>query len=149
MSRIHIRGFCNAEQLLTHQKMHRCSQRKRPAKIVKFIFRKGLDFLSFLWYVVVLTEKEAQAMKSIIKELWHGNIMPPEDSRQNTPEMKQLLEYISRHNDDLQKSMTDEQKEIFEKFHDCWSEYAELSDEAIFTYAFKLGMQVAIETLIA
>ena len=42
-------------------------------------------------------------MKSIIKELWHGNIMPPEDSRQNTPEMKQLLEYISRHNDDLQK----------------------------------------------
>ena len=26
--------------------------------------------------------------------------MPPEDGRQNTPEMKQLLEYISRHNDD-------------------------------------------------
>ena len=36
--------------------------------------------------------------------------MPPEDSRQNTPEMQQLLEYISRHNDDLLKTMTDEQK---------------------------------------
>ena len=58
--------------------------------------------------------------------------MPPEDGRQNTPEMQQLLEYISRHNDDLLKSMTDEQKEIFEKFHDCWSEYASLSEETLF-----------------
>lgn len=51
-------------------------------------------------------------MKSMIKELWCGNIMPPEDSRKNTLEMKQLLEYISRHNDDLLKTMTDEQKKI-------------------------------------
>ena len=84
-------------------------------------------------------------MKSIIKELWRGNIMPPEDGRQNSPEMAQLLEYISRHNDDLQKTMTDEQKQIFEKFHDCWSEYASLSDEALFEYAFRLGAQLAME----
>ncbi len=86
-------------------------------------------------------------MNSILKELWCGNVMPPEDSRHNTPERKQLLEYISLHNDDLQKTMTDEQKEIFEKFQDCWSEYASLSDEALFEYAFKLGMQIAIEVL--
>ena len=55
-------------------------------------------------------------MKSMIKELWRGNIMPPEDSRHNTPEMKQLLEYISRHNDDLLKTMTDEQKEFLRNF---------------------------------
>ena len=61
--------------------------------------------------------------------------------------MQQLLEYISRHNDDLLKTMTDEQKEIFEKFHDCWSEYASLADEALFEYAFKLGMQIAIDVL--
>ncbi len=84
-------------------------------------------------------------MKSIIKELWRGNIMPPEDGRQNSPEMAQLLEYISRHNDDLQKTMTDEQKAIFEKIHDCWSEYASLSDEALFVYAFRLGAQLAME----
>lgn len=71
-------------------------------------------------------------MKSMIKELWRGNVMPPEDSRHNTPEMKQLLEYTSRHNDDLLKTMTDEQKEMFEKYYDCWSEYASFSNEAIF-----------------
>lgn len=54
---------------------------------------------------------------------------------------------MARHHDDLLKTMTDEQKEIFEKFDDCWSEYASYAEEAIFTYAFKLGMQIAIETL--
>lgn len=64
-------------------------------------------------------------MRSIINELWHGNIIPQEDSRTNSKEMK----------------------ELFEKFHDCWSEYMSLGEAAIFTYAFKLGMQIAIETL--
>ena len=36
---------------------------------------------------------------------------------------------------------------FFEKFHDCWSEYMSLAEAAIFEYAFKLGMQIAIETL--
>ena len=86
-------------------------------------------------------------MKSMIKELWHGNINPQTDSRNNSPEMKELMEYMARHYDDLFKSMTDEQKEIFEKFEDCWGEYASYAEEAIFEYAFKLGMQIAIETL--
>ena len=86
-------------------------------------------------------------MKSMIKELWHGNIIPREDSRTNSKEMKKLLGYMARHHEELEKSFTDEQKETFEKFHDCWSEYAILSDEAIFEYALKLGVQIAIESL--
>ena len=61
--------------------------------------------------------------------------------------MKELMEYMARHHDDLLKTMTDEQKEIFEKSHDCWDEYVSLAEAAIFEYAFKLGMQIAIETL--
>ena len=86
-------------------------------------------------------------MKSMIKELWYGNITPQDDSRNNSPEMKKLIEYMSWHHDDLLKTMTDEQKEIFVKFDDCWSEYASYAEEAIFAYAFRLGMQIAIETL--
>ena len=104
-----------------------------------------LDFLSLLWYVVMLTEKEDKCMKSMIKELWHGNIIPGEDSRNNSKEMKELLGYMARHHEDLERTFTDEQKEIFEKFEDCWGEYASYAEEAIFTYAFKLGMQIAIE----
>ena len=86
-------------------------------------------------------------MKETIEELWHGNIIPQEDSRTNSPEMKELLSYMARHHEDLEKSFSDEQKEIFEKFHDCWSEYASLAEEAIFAYAFKLGGRLMLETL--
>ena len=86
-------------------------------------------------------------MMSIIQELWHGNIISQEDSRNNTKEMKELLGYMSRHHEDLEKSFNAEQEEVFEKFHDCWSEYMSLAEATIFEYAFKIGMQIAIETL--
>ena len=64
-------------------------------------------------------------MKNIINELWHGNIIPQEDSRTNSKEMKELLEYMARHHEDLAKTFTDEQKEIFERFHVAKSETIE------------------------
>jgi len=54
---------------------------------------------------------------NIIKELWHGNIIPGEDSRNNSKEMKEPLGYMARHHEDFEKTFTDEQKEIFDKFH--------------------------------
>ena len=83
-------------------------------------------------------------MKGIIEELWRGNIIPHEDSRTNS---KEQMSYITRHQEELMATPTDEQKEIFEKFHDCWSEYASLAEEAIFAYAFKLGANLMLETL--
>ena len=86
-------------------------------------------------------------MKETIEELWHGNIIPQEDSRTNSSEMKELLSYMARHHEDLEKSLSDEQKETFEKFHDCWSEYMSLAEKAIFVYAFKLGAKLMLESL--
>ena len=56
---------------------------------------------------------------SLIKELWHENINPQEDSRNDSPEMKEFMEYMAQLHYDLLKMMTDEQNEIFEKFEDC------------------------------
>ena len=86
-------------------------------------------------------------MCKMIEELWHGNISPQTDSRNNSPEMKQLMEYIARHHDDLLKTLNEEQKETFKKFDDCWSEYMSLAEKAIFTYAFKLGAKLTYEAL--
>ena len=59
--------------------------------------------------------------------------------------MKALMEYMAGHHDDLLKTMTDEQKEIFEKLEDCWGEYASYAEEAIFEYAFRLGARLTME----
>ena len=74
-------------------------------------------------------------------------MLPQEDRRNNSKEMKELMGYMARHHENLFHTLTDEQKVIFEKFTDCWGEYEGLVEEAIFTYAFKLGMRMAIETL--
>ena len=87
-------------------------------------------------------------MKSIINELWHGNIVPQEDSRNNTKEMKELISYRAGYEEDLDKLLTEEQKAIFEKYQDCWNEYVSLAEAAVFEYAFKLGAKLTHEALI-
>ena len=83
----------------------------------------------------------------LLKELWHGNIVLQEDSRNNSGEMKELMGYIARHSEDLEKLLNDEQREIFDKFRECWNEYVSLAEAAIFEYAFKLGARLTFESL--
>ena len=52
---------------------------------------------------------------------------------------------MARHHDDLLKTLNDEQKDIFEKFDDCWSEYTSYAEAAIFEYAFRLGAKLTME----
>ena len=86
-------------------------------------------------------------MGKAINDLWHGNIVPQEDSRTNSKEMKELMGYIARHSEDLEKLLNDEQREIFDKFRECWNEYVSLAEAAIFKYAFKLGSRLIYEAL--
>ena len=85
-------------------------------------------------------------MKSIIQKLWYGNIIP-QDALSNTKEMKTLLGTMAEHYANLEKNMTEDQKDIFEKFQESWNQYASLSEEIVFEYAFKLGMKLAVEGL--
>ena len=55
--------------------------------------------------------------------------------------------YIARHSEDLEKLLNDEQREIFDKFRECWNEYVSLAEAAIFEYAFKLGSRLIYEAL--
>lgn len=82
---------------------------------------------------------------NIIEELWYGNIDPLNGGLFKSAEMKELIQYIARHRDDLEKTLTDEQKEIFGKFDDCNSELNRLSETSIFECGFKLGARLLIE----
>ena len=86
-------------------------------------------------------------MKSILEELFYGNVCPNTDCRNQDKETKQLMEYIADHHSALNETLTDKQKELFEKFNDCYDELTDINEREIFTYAFKLGMMIAIEVL--
>ena len=86
-------------------------------------------------------------MKSILEELFYGNICPNTDCRSNDEQTKELMVYIANHHNALKGELTDKQKEILEKFDDCWNELTDINEREIFVYAFKLGARIAIEIL--
>ena len=86
-------------------------------------------------------------MKSILEELFYGNICPNTDCRGNDEQTKALMVYIADHHNALKSELTDKQKEILEKFDDCCNELMDINERKIFVYAFKLGARIAIEVL--
>ena len=87
-------------------------------------------------------------MKSILEELFYGNVCPNTDCRGDGKEVKELMGYVASHHDNLLKTLNDEQKEILEKFNDCYDELTDINEREIFVYAFRLGMRIAIEVLL-
>ena len=45
------------------------------------------------------------------------------------------------------KYLNIKQKELLEKFDDCYGEFTDISEREVFVYAFRLGARVAIEVL--
>ena len=87
-------------------------------------------------------------MKSILEELFFGNVCPHTDCRSKDKCTKELMGYIADHHSALNETLTDKQKELFEKFNDCYDELADINEREIFVYAFRLGARITIEVLL-
>ena len=86
-------------------------------------------------------------MRSVLEELFYGNICPNTDCRSHDKETKQLMGYIADHHDNLLSTLNDQQKEILEKFDDCYAELTDINEREIFVYAFRLGARIAIKAM--
>ena len=87
-------------------------------------------------------------MRSVLEELYYGNICPSADSGSKGEQARQLMDYIADHHESLSKTLSEEQKEILEKFDDCYSELTDINERELFVYAFRLGARIAIEVLL-
>ena len=83
-------------------------------------------------------------MRSILEELFYGNICPNIDCRSHDKETEQLMGYIADHHDNLLSTLNDQQKEILEKFDDCYNELTDINERELFAYAFKLGARIML-----
>lgn len=86
-------------------------------------------------------------MRNLIEELWYGRLKPFEKCISASDDAKELDDYIARHKRALSENMTDEQKVVFEKLIDCYEELNDINERLIFTYGFKLGAQLVLETV--
>ena len=81
---------------------------------------------------------------STLQELWYGNIRPNED-KVISDEEKRLMELIARHHETLSSSLKNEDLDVFEKYADCFTEYASLIEAQAFETGFKLAVKLMKE----
>ena len=88
-------------------------------------------------------------MRSIIEELYYGNICPMDRQIVKGGDYSHLLHLLTRNEDSLTETLTQAQQETFEKFKDCASELGDKNEMMSFVLGFKLGMRLAVESMIS
>ena len=86
-------------------------------------------------------------MKSILEELFYGNVSPYTDCRSKDKAVKELMTQIADYHGQLYDTLSEQQKELFDKFDNAWDELIDINEREIFVYAFRLGVRIAMECL--
>lgn len=82
-----------------------------------------------------------------LEDLYYGNIVPVDHSLKQGSAYNKVSGYIDRHKNDLLTTLTEQQKEIFEKLKDCESEMHGMNERQAFTEGFKLAARLLIEVM--
>ena len=77
------------------------------------LFKNMLDFCKPLWYY-----KGVPTQITTLEDLYYGNINPVDHSLKQGSSYSEVSGYIDRHKNDLLATLTEQQKEIFEKLRD-------------------------------
>lgn len=84
---------------------------------------------------------------SILEEFWYGNLDPAEYDSCATKEYREILKLISRNEDKLLATMTEEQKELFSGYTDSVRQFQTMAECLLFQNSFCLGGKMILEVL--
>ena len=84
---------------------------------------------------------------NVLEELWYGNLEPSEFDSSYSKEYKELLHLVSRNEEKLLSTMTEEQKELFLKYSDAMRTFQSLAECLLFQRSFQLGARMMIEIM--
>ena len=83
----------------------------------------------------------------ILEEFWYGNIEPTDYDSSTCKEYKEVLRLITKNEEKLQASMTDEQKELFSRYTDAVREYQTMAESLLFQNSFGLGARMMLQIM--
>lgn len=83
----------------------------------------------------------------ILEDLYTGNVRPGERSFKQNSQYSRALAQAVESGDALIKSLTEEQKKLFEEYMDAQREVNILTDCETFIYALKLGAKLMLDVL--
>lgn len=82
-----------------------------------------------------------------LEDLYCGNLFPHEKCAKLDDEVKELLKLLNRNEEKLTATLSEEQKETFEKYKDCNREIFEISEREIFLNGFRMGARIIIDVV--
>lgn len=82
-----------------------------------------------------------------LEDLYCGNISPHERYIKRGSRGAQLVKLICKNEESLTTTLTEQQKENFEKFKDCTSELSGLTERDAFRDGFILAVRIMVESM--
>ena len=82
-----------------------------------------------------------------LEDLYYGNINPSDRYIKRGTKVDKIVKLIYKNEEALTATLTDQQKEIFEKFKDCQSELSETVERDAFRDGFILATRIMIEVM--
>ena len=65
----------------------------------------------------------------------------------NDAKLAELLDLLSKNDDNLIENLSEKEKEIFEKYKDCCAEIGQITEYENFVKGFKIGALMMIEVM--
>ena len=83
---------------------------------------------------------------NILEEFWYGNIEPAEYEPADR-ECSKALQLIVRNEEKLLATMTDEQKDLFDRYTEAIREHQALAERMLFQSSFRLGARMMLAVM--
>ena len=97
--------------------------------------------------VCVCVAKGGATHMTTLEDLYYGNISPHERYIKRGTRVDKLVKLICKNEEELNAGLTEKQKETFEKFKDCTSELAGLTERDAFKDGFILAVRIMVEAM--
>lgn len=81
---------------------------------------------------------------NVLEELWYGNVSP---SEYDTTPCMDALRLVTRNEEKLKASMTDEQKELLARYNASVNELEALTECQIFQNGFRFGARIMVDVM--
>lgn len=82
-----------------------------------------------------------------LENFYYGNISPHENIVRQTGLFAKVLNKLSKNEDNLTATLSDEQKALFDKYNETNSKLCDISEKEAFIRGFKLGLRFMFEAM--
>ncbi len=82
-----------------------------------------------------------------LEDLWYGNVIPHEQYLDGNNEYRKLLSQTVKRRDELETSLTENQKELLTAYDAACTELNALAEQSAFSFGFRLGVKLMCEVI--